>query len=185
MKCTKLAKLELPTLSIVAWRLNLIQTLDKFVIIASNNAIQIHSTITNALVFETNQHAATINAIRKGWINGVEHLISVDEDGRICVLDLSFLTPLNLDSVKQPLVYEIRESTWGCAMHDTGLVATSDNSHVIRVIDTASGAVKELRGHRHNIPCIDFVSAKIILSCSIGINDLLRSHREALESRQR
>ncbi|KAJ3344775.1 hypothetical protein HDU91_000114 [Kappamyces sp. JEL0680] len=107
---------------------------------------------------------AGINQIKVGHVGPeLEMLMSVNDVGEVFLFDTNDVSrsPLYLDNYG--------ESTWGCDMHRSGLVAVSDNSHAIKVFDLHTGASpKILKGHRHNIPSVSFTSdGSHLLSASI------------------
>ncbi|KAJ3308114.1 hypothetical protein HDU76_004127 [Blyttiomyces sp. JEL0837] len=133
------------------------------------------STLTVTPTVRNNERVA-INAIKIGFIGSEEVLVTVDDEGRVAVMFTMDLdrTPIRLSNSGS--------STWGIAMHaKTQLLAVSANSFRITLFDLGHhnnvgsplGYVwrRELVGHGHNIPAIDFSSdGTLIGSCSIGSN---------------
>ncbi|KAI8921331.1 WD40-repeat-containing domain protein [Powellomyces hirtus] len=129
----------------------------------------------------------TVNAIRVGDIGEEEVLVAVDDSGRVYMWFTAHLK-------RQPLVFQHKESAWGIALHGPKyLLAVSANSHTIMIWDLQSRAFedddlmdlkdeekrcnneslggmpeRELVGHDHNVPSVDFSSCGTYLaSCSI------------------
>ncbi|KAG2179149.1 hypothetical protein INT43_001999, partial [Umbelopsis isabellina] len=121
-----------------------------------------------------------INAIKVGFLNDVEVLVSVAENGQVCVWRTS-----NLDDT--PIVLKNEASTWGIAIHSKQrLIAVSANNFNVTVFNMAafppdqresdqefksllkSDSQCQLVGHEHNVPNIDFSGCgRFIVSCSI------------------
>ncbi|KAJ3209698.1 hypothetical protein HDU67_005992 [Dinochytrium kinnereticum] len=118
-----------------------------------------------------------INAIRICHLGNDEVLVSVDDEGLVMV----WFTE-NFD--RQPLSFKNNISTWGIATHaPSRLLAVSANSHQITLFDVSHQGVehsledrelisrvdrKELSGHLHNVPSIDFhENGRFLASCSI------------------
>ncbi|KAM3582158.1 hypothetical protein VKS41_005585 [Umbelopsis sp. WA50703] len=109
-----------------------------------------------------------INAIKVGFLNNVEILVSVAENGQVCVWRTA-----NLDI--PPIVLKNEASTWGIAIHsERRLIAVSANNFEITVFNMVAfppdqqedtkefksilGTDSQCRlvGHEHNVPNIDF-----------------------------
>ncbi|KNC97936.1 uncharacterized protein SPPG_06924 [Spizellomyces punctatus DAOM BR117] len=127
------------------------------------------------------EHDGPINAIRVGEIGTEEVLVAVDDNHLVHVW-------FTADLDRHPIVLQHRDSAWGIAIHGPSyLLAVSANSHTIMVWNLRSsyqshgnfvsdrdgdplGGVekRELVGHEHNVPAIDFSSCgRYLLSCSI------------------
>ncbi|KAJ2778592.1 hypothetical protein H4R18_004506 [Coemansia javaensis] len=95
-----------------------------------------------------------INAITLGCLHGVEILVAVYDSGQAVAWSLR-------DDFPVLWVWSGAASTWGCAISPaSGAVATSANSRLIRVCSGGTPAPHRetmfLRGHGHNIPCVQF-----------------------------
>ncbi|KAH8553340.1 WD40-repeat-containing domain protein, partial [Umbelopsis sp. PMI_123] len=121
-----------------------------------------------------------INAIKVGFIGDEEVLVSVAENGNVCVWRTG-----NLET--PPIILRNDESTWGIAIHaKQKLIAVCANNHQITVFNMSlnplikqddaktfksilgSDAECRLIGHGHNVPNIDFSECgHFIVSCSI------------------
>ncbi|KAI8968410.1 WD40-repeat-containing domain protein, partial [Mycotypha africana] len=125
-----------------------------------------------------------INAIKVDKLLNEEVLVSVAENGEICIWRTEHLD-------EPPMIFNNNGvSTWGIALHsEQGLLAVSANNFKITVYNmleltkekpvfgAASIAVKywlkdtdkiEFEGHNHNIPNIDFnATGRYIASASI------------------
>ncbi|GAA5815136.1 hypothetical protein MFLAVUS_008642 [Mucor flavus] len=108
-----------------------------------------------------------INSIKVGRLLEKEVLVTVSENGEICIWRTE-----NLD--EPPLVINNEEATWGIAIHaDQGLIAVSANNWIISVYNilemTKSDPIFGSRKrHENNIPNIDFnETGQYIASASI------------------
>ncbi|KAJ9062674.1 hypothetical protein DSO57_1008131 [Entomophthora muscae] len=105
---------------------------------------------------------ATINTIKVGMLGKEPVLAAVDDQGLVAVWFLHALK-------RQPFVFDNEISTWGIALNGPKRrIAVSANSHFITVYDLLSGSTLHLKGHRQNIPSVDFSpSGDRLVSCSV------------------
>lgn len=87
-------------------------------------------------------------------------LVGVNDAGEVIINFIS--------SSKHALVLDNHMSTWGIAIHRRGMVAVSSNEWVIRIYDLMAENNLVFKGHKHNIPDVDFsADGDFIVSCSI------------------
>ncbi|KAI8582756.1 hypothetical protein K450DRAFT_226772 [Umbelopsis ramanniana AG] len=178
------------------WRMNLLETSqtlpstyflvenDQILVYDDNPALDILISQTHTLK-NPNQLLSNgrvdspykINAIKVGFIGDEEVLVSVAENGNVCVWRTS-------DLEAPPILLRNDDSTWGIAIHaKQKLIAVCANNHEVTIFnmsvhpsmkqdDTKSilGSEAECRliGHGHNIPNIDFSDCgRFVVSCSI------------------
>lgn len=118
--------------------MNLLAIYRSYIIIAVNSEIKIYFLSNAALKKSLSYHLTAINSIRIGSIGDDDYLISVDDYGRVVCFNLT---------TNQPKIYENGSSTWGSAVHHSGLIAVSSNSWQITLMDINSDFRKCLRGH--------------------------------------
>ncbi|KAJ3322208.1 serine/threonine protein kinase Ran1 [Boothiomyces sp. JEL0866] len=112
--------------------------------------------------------ADELNAILIGNFGSDEVLACVGDNGLVSIY---YTNDLNL----KPIQLVNDESTWGLAICPKySLLAVSDNGYKITIwnLSTSNDVLGEykkiLRGHEHNIPCINFSEdGETLISCSI------------------
>ncbi|KAJ3258726.1 hypothetical protein HK103_003320 [Boothiomyces macroporosus] len=109
-----------------------------------------------------------LNAILIGHFGEDEVLASAGDNGLISIYHTN-------DLALKPIQLINDESTWGLAIcQKFSLIAVSDNGYKITIwnLSTSNNVLGKhkriLRGHEHNIPCINFSGdGKYLISCSI------------------
>jgi WD40 repeat protein len=145
-----------------SWRLNLLEFDETY--IASEYDIKIISRSSKEVVGDfqlprrtglglglgRSSHMPGINQIKLGKIGDSPKLLVVNGEGFVGLFDPA-------EWRRPPLILRTEyESTWGCDMHSSGLVAVSDNSHTITLFDLKSNKSKVMSQHHNNIPSVSF-----------------------------
>lgn len=108
-----------------------------------------------------------INQIKIGQIEDENVLVGVGEDGKVTIYKVNHLDeePLRLTNGD--------ESTWSLSIGGP-YVAVGANSHLITLWDSIKKTKIYLKGHEHNVPCVEISPCnKYIISASIDKSIIL------------
>ncbi|ORX52847.1 hypothetical protein DM01DRAFT_1408168 [Hesseltinella vesiculosa] len=184
----------LPCNDFQTWKMNLCATsrIDpSLYFIAANNAIRVHRISGRAISFDPVgllrpefASDSSINAIKIGHMTKeIEILVAVGDMGEVYAWRLDAIEFNDRNDQPPVLFHDTNDqgtSTWGIAIHESGLLAVSANNYKIKVFNMATmldlpvnNVLSQqtnltLEGHNHNIPSIDIDSTgRFLISGSI------------------